>query len=147
MADINYEELEDLTLTMEDEDGTTTECELQFVFEYDGQDYGAFCEAENETGEFYFFSIDGSTNWKGETELEIAPVEDDALLEQLVDVLQQIIDSEMSDIDVEDEDDAEESGLNPKLDKAMTIMGIVALAVIVIVKKSLCAETGYRFAI
>ena len=58
MADINYEELEDLTLTMEDEDGTTTECELQFVFEYDGQDYGAFCEAENETGEFYFFSID-----------------------------------------------------------------------------------------
>ena len=57
MADINYEELEDLTLTMEDEDGTTTECELQFVFEYDGQDYGAFCEAENETGEFYFFSI------------------------------------------------------------------------------------------
>jgi len=41
MADINYEELEDLTLTMEDEDGTTTECELQFVFEYDGQDYGA----------------------------------------------------------------------------------------------------------
>ena len=59
MADINYEELEDLTLTMEDEDGTTTECELQFVFEYDGQDYGAFCEAENETGEFYFFSIDG----------------------------------------------------------------------------------------
>ena len=42
MADINYEELEDLTLTMEDEDGTTTECELQFVFEYDGQDYGAF---------------------------------------------------------------------------------------------------------
>lgn len=108
MTDINYEELEDLTLTMEDEDGTTTECELQFVFEYDGQDYGAFCEAENETGEFYFFSIDGSTNWKGETELEIAPVEDDALLEQLVDVLQQIIDSEMSDIDVEDEDDAEE---------------------------------------
>ena len=77
MADINYEELEDLTLTMEDEDGTTTECELQFVFEYDGQDYGAFCEAENETGEFYFFSIDGSTNWKGETELEIAPVEDE----------------------------------------------------------------------
>ena len=57
MADINYEELEDLTLTMEDEDGTTTECELQFVFEYDGQDYGAFCEAENETGEFYFFMI------------------------------------------------------------------------------------------
>lgn len=31
------------------------------------------------------------------------------------------------------EDETEESGLNPKLDKAMTIMGIVALAVIVIV--------------
>ncbi len=103
MADINYEELEDLTLTMEDEDGTTTECELQFVFEYDGQDYGAFCEAENETGEFYFFSIDGSTNWKGETELEIAPVEDDALLEQLVVFCSRLLIPEMSDIDVEDE--------------------------------------------
>ena len=108
MADINYEDLEDLTLTMEDEDGTTTECELQFVFEYDGQDYGAFCEAENEDSEFYFFSIDGEVNKKGEIQLEIAPVEDDALLEQLVDILQQIIDSEMSDIDVEDADDAED---------------------------------------
>lgn len=108
MADINYDELEDLTLTMEDEDGTTTECELQFVFEYDGQDYGAFCEAENETGEFYFFSIDGNTNWKSETELEIAPVEDDALLEQLVEVLQQIIDSEMSAEDIEDENEDDE---------------------------------------
>ena len=38
---------------------------------------------------------------------------------------------EAEDDDIED--DAEESGLNPKLDKAMTIMGIVALAVIVIV--------------
>lgn len=38
---------------------------------------------------------------------------------------------EAEDDDIEDE--AEESGLNPKLDKAMTIMGIVALAVIVIV--------------
>lgn len=70
MADINYEELEDLTLTMEDEDGTTTECELQFVFEYDGQDYGAFCEAENETGEFYSFPsmerpmLKEKPNWK-----------------------------------------------------------------------------------
>lgn len=38
---------------------------------------------------------------------------------------------EAEDDDIED--DAEESGLNPKLDKAMTIMGIVALAIIVIV--------------
>lgn len=38
---------------------------------------------------------------------------------------------EIADDDMEDE--GEESGLNPKLDKAMTIMGIVALAIIVIV--------------
>ena len=105
MADINYEDLEDLTLTMEDEDGTTTECDLQFVFEYEGQDYGAFCEKDNDSGEFYFFSIDGNTNWKGETELEIAPVEDDELLAQLVEILQQIIDEEMNGSDLEDEED------------------------------------------
>lgn len=106
MADIDYNELEDLTLTMEDEDGTTTECELQFVFEYEGQDYGAFCEAENDTGEFYFFSINGQTNWKGETELEIEPVEEDSLLENLVEILQQIIDDEMGESE-DDEDEVE----------------------------------------
>lgn len=109
MADIDYNDLEELTLTMEDENGETTECELQFVFEYDGQDYGAFCEADNDTGEFYFFAIDGKTNWKGETELEIEPVEDEALLEQLVEVLQQIIDEETADDDEEDEDDEDDS--------------------------------------
>ena len=111
MADIDYSELEELSLSMEDEDGTTTECELQFVFEYEGKDYGAFCEAGNEDGEFYFFVIDGKTNWKGEVELEIEPVEDDELLEQLVEALQQIIDDEMDDEDDEpdlddDEDDS-----------------------------------------
>lgn len=114
MADIDYNELEDLTLTMEDEDGTTTECELQFVFEYEGQDYGAFCEAENDTGEFYFFSMHGQTNWKGETELEIEPVEEDALLENLVAILQQIIDDEMDEAgddedEIEPEDDEDDS--------------------------------------
>lgn len=125
MADIDYNELEDLTLTMEDEDGTTTECELQFVFEYEGQDYGAFCEAENDTGEFYFFSINGQTNWKGETELEIEPVEEDSLLENLVEILQQIIDDEMGESEddedeVELEDDEDDSiwdeFINKKLD-------------------------------
>lgn len=105
MANINYEDLEGLTLSMEDEDGTTTECDLQFVFEYEGQDYGAFCGEDIESGEFYFFAIDGNTNWKGETELEIEPVEDDALLEKLVEILQQIIDDEMNDSDLDDEDD------------------------------------------
>lgn len=108
MADIDYNDLEDLTLTMEEEDGTTTECELQFVFEYEGQDYGAFCEAGSDTGEFYFFAIDGKTNWKGETELEIDPVEDDALLENLVTILQQIIDEEMGEEDEDDEPDLDE---------------------------------------
>ena len=122
MADIDYSELEDLTLSMEEEDGTTTECELQFVFEYDGQDYGAFCEPDNEEGEFYFFAIDGNTNWKGETELEISPVEDDELLNQLVEVLQQIIDEQIAEEDEEEEPESEEDSkwdefINKKLDE------------------------------
>ena len=43
----------------------------------------------------------------GETELEIAPVEDDELLEQLVDILQQIIDEEMNGSDEDEEDESE----------------------------------------
>lgn len=108
MANIDYDDLEELTLNMEDEDGVITECELQFVFEYEGQDYGAFCEPDNETGEFYFFSIDASINQDGETELEIAPVEEDDLLEKLVEILQQIIDEDLSDPLEDEEDDEEE---------------------------------------
>lgn len=120
--DIDYSELEDLTLSMEDENGVTTECDLQFVFEYNGQDYGAFCEADNDTGAFYFFTLDGQTNRKGELELEIEPVEDDALLEQLVDVLQQIIDEEVGETEDEDDPDDEDDGrweefINKKLDE------------------------------
>lgn len=122
MADIDYSDLEELTLSMEDENGVTTECELQFVFEYDGQDYGTFCEPDNEEGEFYFFAIDGKTNWKGETELEISPVEDDELLGELVEVLQQIIDQEMGDEEDEEESDNEEDSkwdefIDKKLDE------------------------------
>lgn len=122
MADIDYSDLEELTLSMEDENGVTTECELQFVFEYDGQDYGAFCEPDNEEGEFYFFAIDGKTNWKGETELEISSVEDDELLSELVEVLQQIIDQEMGDEEDEEESDNEEDSkwdefIDKKLDE------------------------------
>lgn len=105
---IDYSELEDLTLSMEDENGVTTECDLQFVFEYEGQDYGAFCEKDDDTGAFYFFTLDGETNRKGELELEITPIEDDNLLEQLVDVLQQIIDEEMNESEDEDESDLED---------------------------------------
>lgn len=122
---IDYSELEDLTLSMEDENGSTTECELQFVFEYNGQDYGAFCEADNDTGAFYFFALNGQTNRKGEIELEIEPVEDDVLLEQLVDVLQQIIDEEVGEADDEDEPELEDDEddsiwdefINKKLDE------------------------------
>ena len=120
MADIDYSELEELSLSMEDEDGIATECELQFVFEYEGKDYGAFCEAGNENGEFYFFVIDGTTNWKGETQLEIEPVEDDELLEQLVKVLQQIIDDEMDDdepdLDDDEDDNMWDEFINKKLE-------------------------------
>ncbi len=113
---INYDDLEDLTLTMEDEDGNTTECELQFVFEYEGQDYGAFCEPDDDSGAFYFFTLDGDTNWKGEIELEVEPVEDDALLEQLVEALQEIVDDDNNDsdpfgFDEEEEDDDEDDGM------------------------------------
>lgn len=121
MADIDYSELEELTLSMEDENGVTTECELQFVFEYEGRDYGAFCEADNEEGEFYFFAIDGKTNRKGETELEVEPVEDEALLDQLVEILQQIIDEEMDEddepeLDGDDDDSMWDEFINKKLE-------------------------------
>ena len=108
MADIDYSELEELTLNMEDENGVVTECELQFVFEYEDKDYGAFCEVDSDTGEFYFFVMNGKTNWKGEPELEIEPVEDEELLEQLVVVLQQIIDEEMNEDDEDDEPELED---------------------------------------
>ena len=82
MADIDYSELEELTLNMEDENGVVTECELQFVFEYEDKDYGAFCEVDSDTGEFYLFVMNGKTNWKGEPELE--DDEDDSVWDEFI---------------------------------------------------------------
>ena len=78
------------------------------LFEYEVKDFGAFCEVDSDTGEFYFFVMNGKTNWKGEPELEIEPVEDEELLEQLVVVLQQIIDEEMNEDDEDDEPELED---------------------------------------
>lgn len=112
MADIDYSALEDAVISLETEDGESIECQLVCVFEYEDQDYAAFSKIDSEENEVYFFDLKAKKK-KKETEFELSIVEDEDLLDNLIDVLQQIADDEISDendilIDEEDEEDGED---------------------------------------
>ena len=127
MADFNYEELdelEDLRLELEADDGEKISCDLLCIFEYNKKDYAAFTEADNEDEEqevFFFEVLQEQGKKNDEVELGFEIVDDDDLQEDLLEVLQQVIDEaseerddavieipESSDAE-EDEDDEEDS--------------------------------------
>ncbi|MCR5690723.1 MAG: DUF1292 domain-containing protein [Eubacterium sp.] len=100
MADFDYESLEDLTLTMESEDGEEIELELLTIFEYEDVDYGAFTELNSTENIVYFFSLQFGETRGEETEVTFECVEDETLGETLLGIFQEVIDS---DLDTEEE--------------------------------------------
>ncbi len=111
MEDIDYSELEDAVLTLEDEDGNSIDCTMQCIFEYNGQDYAAVMEEDNPENEVYFFELN-ATKKKNEIEFEFTIVEEEDLLDELLEIFQQIANAEFEDetsdnvaYDIDDEED------------------------------------------
>lgn len=129
MSDIDYSALEDAVITLESEDGESTECRLICIFEYNDQDYAAFEEMGNDEHEVYFFALNAKKK-KKKTEFEFNMIDEDELLDQLLEVLQQltdaafeedgdnvIIDEGEDEDDFPDEDDSKwDQFINKKLD-------------------------------
>ncbi len=108
MSEIDYEGLQDAAITLEDEDGSSIECSLQCVFEYNGQDYAVLAEEDNPENEVYFFALDAEDK-DDEIEFEFTVIEDEELLNELLEVFQQLADDEFGDgIEVEGLEDPED---------------------------------------
>ena len=90
MQDFDMEDIEEMMVSLELEDGTELECEVICIFEYEGQDYAALTPTDEKIEEIYFFGIELNKNGE-EVEVELQQLEDDELLEALGEVFDEIM--------------------------------------------------------
>ena len=122
MADFNYDELEELQLELESEDGEKLLCDLLCIFEYNKKDYEYYLkdfeEADNDDEEqnVFFFSVQNEAGKNDdEVELGFEMIDDEDLLEELLAILQEITDEDDDSVislpeeDLDDDDDEDDS--------------------------------------
>ena len=96
MEDFDLEDIDELKVTLELDDGQELECEVLYIFEYDGDDYAVLSPTDEEIEEIYFFGI--NLNKDGdEIEVELQQLEDDELLDALGEVFDEILENEMNE--------------------------------------------------
>ncbi|MCR5797921.1 MAG: DUF1292 domain-containing protein [Eubacterium sp.] len=100
MQDFDMEDIEEMMVSLELEDGTELECEVICIFEYEGQDYAALTPTDETIEEIYFFGIELNRNGE-EVEVELQQLEDDELLGALGEVFDEIM-SEDDEIMIDD---------------------------------------------
>lgn len=109
MANLDSEDMEEMVLTLELEDGGEVECEVICIFEYDGQDYAALTPTDENSEDVYIFQAD--VKEKGEeTEITFENVEDDELLQELFEALTEAMEEE-------DDDNEWDEFISKKLDE------------------------------
>ncbi|MCI8962247.1 MAG: DUF1292 domain-containing protein [Eubacterium sp.] len=117
MAEFNLEDIEEMKVDLQLEDGSTLECEVIYIFEWGGDDYAALTPVDESIEEIYFFGIEIEDKG-GEPEITLLQIDDEEALEALADAFDEMLDEEEFD---EDEDEAEDDGkwdefINKKLD-------------------------------
>ncbi len=117
MAEFNLEDIEEMKVDLQLEDGSTLECEVIYIFEWGGDDYAALTPVDESIEEIYFFGIEIEDKG-GEPEITLLQIDDEEALEALADAFDEMLDEEEFD---EDEDVAEDDSkwdefINKKLD-------------------------------
>ena len=124
MSDFDYDALQDLVITIEDETGVETDLQLLTVFEYEDTDYAVFTEDDDsEEGNAYIFSMTVGTDKDGQPEVDFSQVEDENLAEELFAIFQEIIsegDDEIVDMIPESADDDDDDDDDSKWDQFIT---------------------------
>lgn len=106
MTDFDYSQLdEEISLTLETEDGESIDLDMLFIFEYDDQDYASFIERDNEDNVVYFFAVNPTQKKNDEVELNFEYIDDEELATELLDIFQQIVDADA-------DEDADIAGLD-----------------------------------
>ena len=98
LPDLN--QMDDIFLTIEEDDGTETECQLICLFEHKDHAYAALTPVGDVLDEVYLFAATVEDQGD-EFEFTIENIEDDELLDELGDVFTSIMENAMED---EDED-------------------------------------------
>lgn len=117
MAEFNLEDIEEMKVDLQLEDGSTLECEVIYIFEWGGDDYAVLTPVDESIEEIYFFGIEIEDKG-GEPEITLLQIDDEEALEALADAFDEMLDEEEFD---EDEDEAEDDSkwdefINKKLD-------------------------------
>ena len=93
MAEFNLEDIEEMKVDLQLEDGSTLECEVIYIFEWGGDDYAALTPVDESIEEIYFFGIEIEDKG-GEPEITLLQIDDEEALEALADAFDEMLDEE-----------------------------------------------------
>lgn len=99
LPDLN--QLDDVIVTIEEEDGTETECEVICMFEYEDKAYAALTPTDDEIAEAYLFEV-SFEDQGDEIEFTIQNIEDEQTLAEVGQVFESIMAEELGDDDLPD---------------------------------------------
>ena len=117
MSDFDLSDIEEMQVSLELEDGSTLECEVIYIFEWNGDDYAALTPVDESIEEIYFFGIQIDTEGD-QPEITLLQIEDDEILDAISDAFEEMLDEEeFGEDDEEDDDDGRwDEFIDKKLD-------------------------------
>ena len=117
MSDFDLSDIEEMQVSLELEDGSTLECEVIYIFEWNGDDYAALTPVDESIEEIYFFGIQIDTEGD-QPEITLLQIEDDETLDAISDAFDEMLDEEeFGEVDEEDDDDGRwDEFIDKKLD-------------------------------
>ena len=104
MSDFDLSDIEEMQVSLELEDGSTLECEVIYIFEWNGDDYAALTPVDESIEEIYFFGIQIDTEGD-QPEITLLQIEDDETLDAISDAFDEMLDEEEFGEDDEEDDD------------------------------------------
>ena len=121
MSDFDWSDIEEMTISLELEDGSTLECEVIYIFEWNGDDYAALTPVDETIEEIYFFGIEADTKG-GQPEITLLQIEDEEMLDAISDAFDEMLDEEeFGEDEDEDEDDDEDEENEPTEDRTAAL--------------------------
>ncbi len=109
MSDFNFDDIEEMTVELELEDGQMLECEVVYIFEWNGMDIAVLTPTDESIDEIYFFGIEITQKRGKDPEITLMQIDDDDTLEAIGEAFDEMIsEEEESDIYGVDDDDEEE---------------------------------------
>ena len=112
LPDLN--DMDDIILDIEEEDGTTTECQVIAMFEYDDAAYAALTPTDENIAEAYLFAVEFEDQGD-EVEFTLSNIDDPKLLDEVGGVFESIMeqvddDGELPDnIEIGTDDSSDEA--------------------------------------